>query len=337
MVAQRAGTSTATVSLVVNGKTAGRVSPENVERVRAAIAELGYVVDHAASSLAKGTSSIVMLIAPDLSNPFFGGVISGIKSTLGPRYQLLLSVTGNGRTPDASDIQQFLALRPAGLLVDAPTEAFITELPADSPLVLLDAPGLEERATTVNFSMREGVEALIDHLAAAGHTRVAYLDSVTGTETFLLRHELLREVATERGMSFFTHPRAISVIDLTAAGTAFAAAWPQWQRDGVTAVICATDTHAYGVLQRAAGMGLSIPLDLAVTGFDNLPYSAISSPSLTTVDLPGFALGAAAARALRARIENEPLDEPPAVLKGTLVIRSSTGGETPAPPPAPAA
>ena len=93
MVAKHAGVSVATVSLVVNGKDRGRVSPANVERVRNSIDELGYVVDRVASSLSKGSSDLVILIAPDISNPFFAGVVAGIKEILGDRYQLLLSVT----------------------------------------------------------------------------------------------------------------------------------------------------------------------------------------------------------------------------------------------------
>ena len=101
MVAQRAGVSTATVSLVANGKTRGRVSEDNISRVREAISELGYVVDGIGSSLAKGVSSIVILVAPDISNPFFAKVIAGVRESLGADYQLLLSVTDAGEFPQA--------------------------------------------------------------------------------------------------------------------------------------------------------------------------------------------------------------------------------------------
>ena len=97
MVAARAGVSTATVSLVANGKTRGRVSEDNIARVREAISELGYVVDGIGSSLAKGVSSIVILVAPDISNPFFAKVIAGVRESLGADYQLLLSVTESDR------------------------------------------------------------------------------------------------------------------------------------------------------------------------------------------------------------------------------------------------
>ena len=130
MVAARAGVSTATVSLVANGKTAGRVSEDNIARVREAIAELGYVVDGVGSSLAKGVSSIVILVAPDISNPFFAKVIAGVRESLGADYQLLLSVTDAGEFPQADDVRKLMALRPAGLLVDAPNAGFLEDLAA---------------------------------------------------------------------------------------------------------------------------------------------------------------------------------------------------------------
>ena len=99
MVAARAGVSTATVSLVANGKTEGRVSAENIARVTAAIEELGYVVDGIGSSLARGGSNLVILAAPDVANPFFAKVIGGVRAALGSDYQLLLAVSDAGQRP----------------------------------------------------------------------------------------------------------------------------------------------------------------------------------------------------------------------------------------------
>ncbi|HET7138704.1 MAG TPA: LacI family DNA-binding transcriptional regulator [Arthrobacter sp.] len=324
MVAARAGVSTATVSLVANGKTAGRVSEDNIARVQEAISVLGYVVDSVGSSLAKGVSSIVILVAPDISNPFFAKVIAGVRESLGASYQLLLSVTDAGEFPQADDVRKLMALRPAGLLVDAPNAGFLEDLGAAGPLVLLDAPGLEAYAPSVNLDVAHGARELAAHLAAAGHRKVAYVDSVTGTATFALRREAFLAEAAKHGITVDSDHIISTTIDVGAAAGAFAVAWPQWQRKGVTAVVCCTDTHAYGVLQEARVAGVQIPGQLAIAGFDDLPYSATSNPSLTSVHLPATSLGLNAGEQLRRLMEGHRLEQPQLTLESSLMIRNST-------------
>ena len=326
MVAARAGVSPATVSLVANGKTAGRVSTQIVRRVEEAIEDLDYVVDKVASSLSRGSSSFVILVAPDIANPYFGKVITGVKDALGPGYQLLLSVSDTGQVPQAADVRALFAFRPAGLLVDAPNPQFLHDLAIEAPTVLLDAPDITGGAPSVDMDVAAGARALAEHLAARGHRTVAYLDSITATATFALRREAFFDRARELGMRAAPGPDVRSVIDLEDSAAAFDRAWAGWSSDGVTAVVCATDTHAYGVLHAARGLGLTVPTDLAVAGFDNLPYSQVSQPSLTSVELPGRELGHAAAALLRSLMEGREPDAETPLLRSRLVVRESTGG-----------
>lgn len=324
MVAARAGVSPATVSLVANGKTAGRVSVQIINRVEEAIDELNYVVDKVASSLSRGSSSYVILVAPDIANPFFGKVIAGVKDALGPTYQLLLSVSDVGQVPQAGDVRSLFAFRPAGLLVDAPNAQFLQDLAIEAPTVLLDAPDITS-APSVDMDVAAGARALAEHLASRGHQTVAYLDSVTATATFALRREAFLTRAEEVGMRAAAGEVPRSVIDLEDSSETFTQAWPGWHAEGVTAVVCATDTQAYGVLHAARALGVDVPGDLAVAGFDNLPYSQVSRPSLTSVELPGRELGHAAAAHLRALMEGREPDAA-ALLRSRLVVRESTGG-----------
>ncbi|GAA1872610.1 DNA-binding transcriptional regulator CytR [Paeniglutamicibacter psychrophenolicus] len=324
MVAERAGVSTATVSLVANGKASGRVSATNEAKVREAIRALGYVVDGIGSSLARGVSNTVIMVAPDISNPFFATVIAGVRSALGSKYQLLLSVTDAGQLPSADDTRRLLGLRPAGLLVDAPELSFLEELSAPGPLVLLDAPGFGPEVPAVNLDVAHGARLVAGHLAAAGHKKVAYLDGTTGTTTFELRRTAFLDAAAELGMEIPDGAMASTTINVGVAADAFAEAWPGWKAAGVTAVVCATDTHAYGILQEARAAGISIPGELAVTGFDDLPYSRTSSPSLTSVNLPGELLGRRAAEQLLRLIDGEELETQQVTLESTLMVRGST-------------
>lgn len=317
MVAERAGTSIATVSLVVNGKDRGRVSAPIATRVRDAVAELGYVVDHAASSLARGSGDLVVLIAPDLSNPFFAEVIRGVRDTLGDRFQLVLSVTERGEQPVGEDVRRFERLRPAGILVDAPAGAVSTV--AGVPVVLLDAPGGSD---AVNYDLEPGIDALVAHLRDAGHTRVGYLDGTSRADTFAVRRELFERACRRSGIAL-SGIRARADLAIDAASTVASAVLDDWLTDGVTAVVAAADTLAYGVLLATADRGVAVPGRLAVAGFDDLPSSSVTAPALTSVALPGADLGRAAALRLVAAVDGAVTETPP--LPTRLVPRASTG------------
>ncbi|WP_235515574.1 LacI family DNA-binding transcriptional regulator [Curtobacterium sp. Leaf183] len=317
MVAERAGTSIATVSLVVNGKERGRVSAPIVARVRDAVDDLGYVVDHAASSLARGSGDLVVLIAPDLSNPFFAEVIRGVRDTVGDRFQLVLSVTERGAQPVTADVRRFERLRPAGILVDAP--AADQAMTASVPVVLLDAPGGPD---AVNYDLSAGVSALVSHLALAGHRRVAYLDGTSRATTFALRRSMFEQACAEADISL-TPMSASADLTIDAAASAVDGVVDAWLADGVTAVVAAADTLAYGVLRVASARGIAVPAALAVAGFDDLPSSSVTAPALTSVALPGAELGRAAALRLLAMLDGTEPAAP--ALPTRLVPRASTG------------
>ncbi len=318
MVAERAGTSIATVSLVVNGKDRGRVSAPIAERVRAAVDELGYVVDHAASSLARGSGDLVVLIAPDLSNPFFAEVIRGVRDTLGDRYQLVLSVTERGQQPAVADVRRFERLRPAGILVEAPADH--QDLVASVPVVQLDAPG---EPGAVNYDLEPGVQQLVAHLAGLGHRRIGYFDGTSRAATFAVRRRLLETAARAAGIAVSP---VVARADLTvdAATEVATTALDAWLDDDVTAVVAAADTLAYGVLRVAGSRGVAVPGRLAVAGFDDLPSSSVTAPALTSVALPGADLGRAAALRLLTTFDGGAAEVPS--LPTRLVVRASTAG-----------
>lgn len=324
MVAALAGVSTATVSLVTNGKTAGRVSQGNIDKVQSAIEQLGYVVDEIGSSLAKGRSNIVILVAPDVSNPFFADVITGAREAMGHQFQLLLSVSDAGTTPDPLEVRRLFGLRPAGLLVDAPSAQFLKDLGPSSPMVLLDAAGIANPAPSVNFDVAQGSRDLVKHLHDLGHRKVAYFDSLTRTETFRVRRQAFLEECARLHIEVAPDAIESTTIDVGAAALSFSAALPALKAAGVSAVVCSTDTHAYGVIQEARVEGVKIPGELAVTGFDDLPYSETSNPSLTTVKLPARELGSMAGTRLRQLMDGNQVETPHVVLPSTLVVRGST-------------
>ena len=157
-VARAAGVSVSTVSLVVNGKWTGRVSPETAAQVSAIVEQLGYVVDQSARHLATGASSTVAVIAPAFTNPFYARVSVGAAEALGDRYQLVFPVPV-AEAEQASAWRRLLAMRLDGAIVAAPSAAVLDQIPANLPIVVLDSPNDVPGRHRVNLDVTAGAQA----------------------------------------------------------------------------------------------------------------------------------------------------------------------------------
>lgn len=313
-VAARAGVSIATVSLVVNGKGRGRVSADTQSRVERAVRDLGYVVNPAARSLVTGTHGRVALLAHDLVNPFIAAIAAGVGDALGRDVQLLLAA--GSTTTGPPDARMVASLGVDGLLVH------LADLPvgagAGVPVVVLDEPAGPPGVSSVWFDVDHGARELGAHLAGLGHRRVGYLDSARARSSFTRR----RAVFTG---AFGGEVRVVTGdLDLAAARSAVAAALAGWRRDGVTAVVTATDVQAYGALAALSAAGVSVPQQFSVASFDDNAMSTITAPPLTTVALDARQLGRRAATVLLAELRGEAPPGRSIALPSTLVIRGST-------------
>ncbi|MCX6521181.1 MAG: LacI family DNA-binding transcriptional regulator [Actinobacteria bacterium] len=339
-VASAAGVSISTVSLVVNDKWEGRVAVETVARVRAEVDRLGYVVDESARRLATGGAAAVAVVTPAFTNPFYARVSLGAAAALGGAFQVVFSVPEVGDDPMAT-LERLRGLRLAGALVAAPSPELLQVLARDLPTVVLDAPGSVAGRPRVDLDVADGAAQLARHLVGLGHQRVAFLRATPETETFRVRHAALATHLASGGASLVDVDRLVSDVDAGAAHAAALASMPALVAAGVTAVVCATDLHAYGFLRACAERGIAVPSDMSVAGFDDQPLSAYVSPPLTTVAFPADQLGREAGRMLAeliargvdadstASTRGAPDGGRPAlaarVLPVALVVRGSTG------------
>lgn len=301
-VAAAAGVSTATVSLVVNGKADGRVAAATVDRVRQVIAELGYTVNASARSLVTGRRHCIGLVASDVTNPFISTVAAGVADALGDEHQLVLAVTSADR--EGPDLDRILAFGVDGLLLDLPLAAEVYARDPNCPVVVLDDAPSRSVASAVSFDVADAARELAAHLLALGHRDIAYLDAIRPLATFRSRRSAFtgRLRRSNRGGALVT---ARSAIDVDAARSAVRDRWPGWAARGVTALVTAADVQAYGALAAFADLGIDVPGDVSLASFDGLPYASITRPALTTVTLPAFDLGREGARLLAALIAGE--------------------------------
>jgi LacI family transcriptional regulator len=318
-VAQAAGVSQSTVSIVLAGKWTGRVSPDTADSVRAAASRLGYRLNRAASNLRLGQARTVLLVVPTLSSPFFGPMYTGAARVAADRgFSVLIYLWPDGAgvadSPFAAAHEAIDGILASSMAVDA-----LAELSADAmPLVMLDSdPG--GAAPTVNLDVAAGFRAIVAHLAGLGHRRFGHLSAAVDTWTFRTRSETVTSAVEALPGAVLL--REYTAIDIPAAR---AVAGDLLRRpDRPTALICDDDLIAAGAYKAARDLGLAVPADLSITGFDDVLLAEALEPELTTVRLPAQELGAQGMRALLGLLDGHR--PAPVSLPGTFVARDSTG------------
>lgn len=322
-VAELAGCSVATVSLVVNGKSSGRVTPETEQRVLEAVRTLDYRVNTTASSLATRDRTTVAFVSPDPTNPFFSLVVEGLSDALDERLSLTLLVPSHGDDYDPSTVRRALAGDLAGLVLVSPGRALLDDFTPTSPTVLLDGGGARPGLSTIDLDLESAAVDIADHLVGLGHTRIAYIGIDRDKASLYRRRDALAVELAARGASMPVDDLLVTRMASELAESGFEHVAEAWRGAGITAVVCGDDLLAYGVLAAAARLGIRVPQDLSVVGFNDLPFSGMLSPSLTSVALVPRELGRRTALALGALLAG---GAPGAELLPTrLMPRASSG------------
>lgn len=318
-VAILAGTSTAVVSYVVNGGPRS-VADATRLRVEHAIATLGYRRNSLAGALSAGRSNLVALLVPDSSNAFFGELGRHVERE--GRRRGLLTLLGNADY-DASAEQDYLAafsdLRPRGVLVASIVEG--PEFPIDCPRVYVHSAPADSTSPRVLVDDLGGARLAVEHLLGHGQRNI---HCITGPSGFgpAGRRELGWQYALENAgvpsdgrrhrVSFERIEAERSLIPLLA------------RMDRPAAVFATTDEQAIATLRAAAALGLRVPEDIAIVGFDGIREALYGSVRLTTVSVPLERLASAAFTALTAPPQDDEPNEA-VVLSGTLVVGESCG------------
>ncbi|MFQ6148285.1 LacI family DNA-binding transcriptional regulator [Streptomyces seoulensis] len=320
-VAQAAGVSQAAVSLVLGDKWRGRVSQATAERVRRAADDLGYRPNLAARNLRLGHTRTVLLVVPALTTEFFAGVYTGaarVAAEHGFGVVLYPSPEGIGpaRNPFASAQAALDGVIASSMAADA-----LTAIRGDRlPLVMLDSdPEGSLGAATVNLDIADGVRQVAAHLLGLGHRGFLHLAADVPSWTFEVRaRELAARVGAVSGASVRTARAAIAVEDARdATQAALSAPGPR-----PTAVVCDDDKLAVGAYKALRRLGLRVPEDVSVTGFDDLGLATAVDPELTTVRLDAELFGERGIRALLAVLEGRTPDGGDVPVE--LVVRGST-------------
>ncbi|GAA3966278.1 hypothetical protein GCM10023085_55880 [Actinomadura viridis] len=315
-VAEAAGVSRATVSRVMNGLAT--VDPELVRRVREAATRLGYEPSTVARSLALGRTGMVAIVVPDLENPMFQRVLHGLTDAAGEHGHRLLVASSNENVREEVVLAAEARRRCDGLVLCAPrmpTEELIGLAGKLAPFVLVNRQVPEIPAPSLAVDHAAGIRAIVAHLLALGHGRLAYL---AGPETSASNRDRLEALRGTSGR--------FELVELR-CGATFADGHQvadQVLRERATAIVAYNDLVAFGALSRLHELGVEVPGQVSVVGFDDIPFARYTTPPLTTASVPQSELGHQAWQRLRALLDHRTPD-PDVHFVPRLEVRGSTG------------
>ena len=306
-VAALAGVSVGSVSNVINRRES--VRPDVRERVEAAIAQLGYKPNPTAQALRRGTSPLVGVAVFDLTNPFFMEAAAAMERVLSREGYIMTLSSTHASVREERDLLEALGRQAVrGVLLtpaDSSHEAATRLVEEGTPVVLFDAADAPEGLPSVSIDDRAGAVLAIEHLLALGHQRICFLNGPADMRQSLQRLAGVRDAVEHWQRLTGSDSVQLTVCNAEAytaqAGYAAAeeAAEARAASEGApTAVFCANDLLAVGVMSALRVAGVSIPDDVSVIGFDDIPLAAQMPVPLTTIRQPMDELGAAAAELL---------------------------------------
>ena len=323
-VSRMAGVSATTVSRVLNGSAP--VSDGTRERVLDAVRELDYHPNAFARGLVTNRSGGIGVTVNDFSSPFFGPILQGIEQVVEEAGMHLMVASGHARADDERQAIEFLRSRRADALIlyqeGLDDDELIALARAEPALVALGRSVPEIADRCVDLDNEAGGWLATRHLIENGHRRIAHVSGPLRMHDGRERLIGYRRALTEAGIPF--DPALLVEADFMEPG-GFEAARRLLSRDlpePVTAIFAANDESAAGVLAGLRAAGLSVPNDISLVGYDDLPLARYLHPGLTTVRQPLHDMGRAAAHVALARLDGNET-EVRRRFEPQLVVRSS--------------
>ncbi|MDI2129399.1 LacI family DNA-binding transcriptional regulator [Yinghuangia seranimata] len=333
-VARQAGVSVGTVSNVINNPEL--VSDDTRIRVRAAIERLGYVRSDTARQLRAGQSRIVAMLVLDLANPFFAEVAKGAERALRDADLGVMVCNSAGSTSEESEyLSLFAEQRVRGVLVtpaDTSGRAVETLRSRGIPFVLVDRSLPADQGCSVSIDDVLGGSMAVRHLLSAGHRRIAYVGGPMHLAQVRDRYAGGLEAVREAGLGDDAFlPLDSDRLDVSAGRDAGARLLGLAPRP--TAVFCANDLLALGVLQSLYAAGVRVPHDIALVGYDDIEFAAAAAVPLTSVRQPAARIGRTAAELLLQETDGAEAahTHQRIVLQPELVVRDSSRAAASAP------
>ncbi len=322
-VARVAGLSQATAARALGGY--GYASPDAVERASDAARRLGYTPNGVARALVSRATRTVGLVVGDIENPFFAAAARGLADALeGEGHTVLLANSDEHRAAEQRAIEALRSHQVDGLVLASVGRADdLNAIAASSPLVLLDRSIRGVRADSVTVDNRAGARRAVEHLVTLGHRRIGIVSDHPSIASSAERLAGYRRALKDAGLP--DDPGLVSIGGSTREDGHRAARALLDRADRPTALFTSNNFMTYGAVLALRELGLSVPGDVALVGFDDLDWTVLVDPPLTVVSQPVAELGATAGRLLLARIGGDESPPRRVRLPAHLIVRGSCG------------
>jgi len=323
-IAQIAGVSPSTVSRALNDSPL--IREETKARIREIAAALGYERNELARGLVKGASGALGLLVPDITNPFFAEITKGVEEVARERgFGVVLCTTENEPAREEEYIKLLRRKRVDGLVIATATldDPHLLELQRFRiPFVLVSRLAEKVEAPFVVVDDRKGGRLAVEHLVSLGHKKIGFIGGPANVHSSLERMQAYREVLAEYKLPF--HRRWVTFASFTQeAGRTIGKAMLS-AKDRPTAIFAANDLIALGVMEAAEELGLRIPEDLSLVGYNNIAYAALPRIQLTTVAQPMREMGRIAAEFVIEVLEGKREPRLSLRLEPVLIVRRTT-------------
>jgi LacI family repressor for deo operon, udp, cdd, tsx, nupC, and nupG len=325
-VSELAGVSTATVSRTL--KDPDLVSPQTREKVMVAVQQAGYRPNWMATSVKTGKSNSIVVLVPNLVNPFFMRIIEGIEQAAQEKgYSVLLGDTQGSASREHEYASMLLTNRADGLIQldhSFPFSQDDAHLVGNLPVVsVCERIEGDKKYPVIELDNYAAARAVTHHLISYGHRSFGVIAGQISSQIHHDRLAGIKSVLAEEGIVF---DEAMLVGGSYKIETGVEGVQQLLTRiQPPTAIICFNDDIAIGALYAIKKHGLRVPQDISVTGFDNVRVAAYMDPPLTTVDQPAYQMGRRAVEVLIQQINRQPLTRTREILPFSLLERQSTG------------
>jgi DNA-binding LacI/PurR family transcriptional regulator len=325
-VARRAKVSTATVSRTVN--QVASVDAQLAKRVWKAIEELGYYPNRQARALVSGKSRVFGLIVSEITNPFFPEIVQTFETlAVENNYEILLTSTIHDPKRMELAVRRMIEGRVDGvaILTFGMEDELLEHLRfRNLPLVFIDVGPKAPRVSNIRVDYSHGIRQAVQHLAAMRHEHIGFVSGPLKLRSAVARKDAFEESMREIGLP--VRPEFIVQGDHRLEGGKLALQKLYRLREQPTALLCSNDMTAIGVMRQAFELGVAVPQELSVVGFDDTRLADFMIPPLTTVQMSQKELARLAFGALFEEVKRK-IPSPEGTeyhLKTQLVLRSST-------------